>query len=60
MMQLRTTAMTVLSIFTLVNSLERIRGTPMSSTTVLTTVVMSTVSPRVTHTMTGIQSRATT
>ncbi len=59
MMQFRTTAMTVLSILTRVNSLERRSGTPISSITVTTTVLISTVSPSVIQTIAGIHSRDT-
>ena len=60
MTQFRTTDMTVLSILTLVMSLETTRGTPMSSMTVMTTLVISTISPRVSHMMNGIHTREIT
>ncbi len=57
---LRTTPITVLSIWTLVSRRERTSGTAMSSITVMTTLVMSTTVPRVAQMMNGIHTRAKT
>ena len=57
MQQFRNTAMRSLGISTLVSNLETIRGTAMSSATVMMTFVISTTCPRVSQMMKGIHSR---
>ena len=52
-------AMKSLLMFSLVINLERTRGTPMISTTVMTTCVISTNSPRVNQIMNGIHTSDT-
>ena len=56
MQQFMKIARNSLLILNLVSSLETTSGIPMISMTASMTVMMSTVSPRVTHTMNGIHT----